>query len=1337
MFKKHQRKLIPLCIAVIIGILWNVFLKPQLEITARKEILKFLNTRDEFKANFKELNLNLVFGKASVDLLQVQILEPNIRKYVESVELDSLEVHLDLFKLAIGQFGISYISLNHPIVKLELDPIIDAPATAPKVLPTTEVFAQLEKLPLNAIEINSAQLLLHSKKYKFSVNIPSSDFILSKRKNLLDFQSKVTDLSLHTEDLQSPPIQISLHTVVTPDLAEIKTLEVQGAFLATTASGKILDLKNILFFPKSHIELQSQFDFDVLSKSLPLMPAFEQIKKLKGQVTVQGQATLVEKNRIQGRFDLAGNKLAFAQFTVGDIRALGQLKNDRVEVSQLQLTQSAAKVTVSKLQLKLDAPFEYSASVKVKDLDTEKLFAAINLKKIPVFASAEGELKCEGQLSSILLTCQVDGQVAELQVAGSIEEKNKPIVAINSGQVAGTINLTTNSFDYKAQVRVGKSEGKSSGHIDFHEGFSIDVISDKTVLSDLGLIANLSLHGEAQLTSQIKGNAKTATFQIHTNIKDFEFEKYKFGDLTGLINYDKGQMFFRHLRGKKTNSAYQGDLKINLLQKAISGHVAFPTVDLYDLQDLISEKLPMPTDFHGTGPLDIRFEGPLDIWKMDTYAKGTFQKITIGGETFDRLDLLVQGTQGTISFEKFVLKKNQSQIVATGKVLSTQEYQILVDGNQLKLEESALISKFNSSVFGTLSFATKISGQISNPLVDIRGAITDTVIDDQELLPSRFNMVLDRDRFSSNFEMFGQKVAGELQIPLTQNINNPFKIKLKMNKWAYGDLFAIMGNPLLQSDYQTLISGQINLVTAPDQNRMNYAQTDGIISIDRFLLQRGNQLLENDRILNIELNSGNVKIKHFELKSSDQQYFLLPPQQFSLSNLDMNFQSELNLHLLHIFLPYLEDLSGKLTLRGKVAGTYLRPELFGEANLMDGFVKLKGLSHPIERVQSKIEFSQTKMIIQQIKGQFAEGNVTGSGFVQIMNAGSTPDQRTSLIPVQLQINVADMKLNVPDQIKTQGDAALTISGQTMPYLLSGDYVVKSGLVEKDFTQGQNTEDVKRNFYLPQQIIKKESDPLNFDIQILMDQGVIVKNPMMDGSFRGRLNLKGSPQSPVLFGKIIFDKSSQIIFRDKAFTLQNGSVDFSNPNEISPDIYVAAFTRIAEYDVNLVAQGAAKDLNIKMTSVPPLSEPDLISLLALGITSSKLEAQGSSASQAQQTGYELGAAIFSQNPLNQKLKKRLGVNLQLSSSYDSTKNASVPKLTATRKLTEKINASVSQTGGTDENSTEMKLQYLINQNVSAIGSFENKEESTNSGLSTREKEQKSVIGLDIEYKREFK
>jgi translocation and assembly module TamB len=94
-------------------------------------------------------------------------------------------------------------------------------------------------------------------------------------------------------------------------------------------------------------------------------------------------------------------------------------------------------------------------------------------------------------------------------------------------------------------------------------------------------------------------------------------------------------------------------------------------------------------------------------------------------------------------------------------------------------------------------------------------------------------------------------------------------------------------------------------------------------------------------------------------------------------------------------------------------------------------------------------------------------------------------------------------------------------------------------------------------------------------------------------------------------------------------------------------------------------------------------------------------------------------------------------LQISNQYDDTKGAAVQKITISRKINEKVNASASRMQG-KQTSTEVKLQYKINNNVSAIGSYETRssEEDTSTSGQDQGKSQ-SIFGLDLEYKRDFK
>ncbi|MNL06346.1 hypothetical protein D3C87_1269790 [compost metagenome] len=261
------------------------------------------------------------------------------------------------------------------------------------------------------------------------------------------------------------------------------------------------------------------------------------------------------------------------------------------------------------------------------------------------------------------------------------------------------------------------------------------------------------------------------------------------------------------------------------------------------------------------------------------------------------------------------------------------------------------------------------------------------------------------------------------------------------------------------------------------------------------------------------------------------------------------------------------------------------------------------------------------------------------------------------------------------------------------------------------------------------------EPILLDLQIILGRNIIVKNSLIDGAVVGNIQVKGPPDNPLLFGRITTEKKSQLIFKDKIFDIQTGVIDFKDPNEINPDLYLSANARINEYDVNVLAQGASKNLVIRLTSVPPLSEQDIVSLIALGMTSTSMDQNALSRSQAEQTGAEIGGAVLAK-PIDKVFEKTLGLNFQVSNQYDSTRNISVPKVTLSRRVTEKIKASASRAVG-DSQAYDVKLEYQLNNNLNAVGSYESKDTENDTTQTTNESDYQSIFGLDLEFKREFK
>jgi hypothetical protein len=94
-------------------------------------------------------------------------------------------------------------------------------------------------------------------------------------------------------------------------------------------------------------------------------------------------------------------------------------------------------------------------------------------------------------------------------------------------------------------------------------------------------------------------------------------------------------------------------------------------------------------------------------------------------------------------------------------------------------------------------------------------------------------------------------------------------------------------------------------------------------------------------------------------------------------------------------------------------------------------------------------------------------------------------------------------------------------------------------------------------------------------------------------------------------------------------------------------------------------------------------------------------------------------------------------VQLAPSLDSTKNIAVPKVVVSKKLSKKVNASYSKPFTGNDQNQEVKLQYLYNNNVSFQLNYQNKDTSQQEQIINSTNTNKSILGLDVEFRDEFK
>jgi translocation and assembly module TamB len=754
--------------------------------------------------------------------------------------------------------------------------------------------------------------------------------------------------------------------------------------------------------------------------------------------------------------------------------------------------------------------------------------------------------------------------------------------------------------------------------------------------------------------------------------------------------------------------------------------IADGEIQKFEIQELLSvfrRIFTLPIDFSGFGKAQFHVEGPLQLGKLSYQLNTSIQQGVIAGESFDSLQVQLQSQAGEMKIQNALLMKGRKQVRAEGLSHPDGSIDILMNGKGLALEESENISKLGTQISGLLDVQTKLQGHILSPDISLSASIHQLIVDEQEFDPSKMELEITKKSLSGTTNLFADQLQSKFMIPLQDDL--PFELNLKAKNWNYTTLLALIGGGSLLKEYQASLTGDLEL----NSSRGGLWVASGKGQIRDLLLQRGNLKLRNNQPMDFTMNDGSISLANFRI--GDERTFVeVQGKNISKENLNLRIESQAQLRLFQIFVPFLEELNGSSSIAAEVSGPLLKPEVLGNAEIRDSFIKIKGFPHAFEKIESDIQFSQSKVFINSVTGNLAGGSLQGEGAMMIEGPQN--------LPTSIKATLKNVSLNVPDQVRTSGNAELTFTGNWFPFQLAGTYHVQGGAMTKELTEDSAVNNLKQSSYLPKIILQGAFEPILLDLNIIIEKPLTIKNSLVEGNVSGSIQVKGTPNQPLLGGQVRTEKGTKAIFRDKVFDIQTGSVQFTQEADINPRLYVEARSRIDEYDINMLIQGNAKNPAIKLSSLPPLSDQDIISLIALGVKSQTLERQvqaGNKAKEDTMQGVALG--VFTQTGPLKKLQETAGVQLQFSTSYDDTRNVSVQRVTLSKKLTDRVRASATQTSASSSSSNEYSLQYNLTENLSAIGRYEDRRYNENSSSVDANRESQSILGLDLEFKREFR
>lgn len=380
--------------------------------------------------------------------------------------------------------------------------------------------------------------------------------------------------------------------------------------------------------------------------------------------------------------------------------------------------------------------------------------------------------------------------------------------------------------------------------------------------------------------------------------------------------------------------------------------------------------------------------------------------------------------------------------------------------------------------------------------------------------------------------------------------------------------------------------------------------------------------------------------------------------------------------------------SGEIHYVLNVRGTAHKPDLQGRVQLKHINVHIQNITNGLSDMNGEMRFAQDRLVVEHLEGSSGGGALDIKGFVGFQNG----------VLVDLTATTREVRIRYPKGVSSSVDARLRLLGTLNSILVSGDVrLMRFGVDSNvDLTSlvvgGPN--------------VSTPIDPtspmnrVHLDIHVTSAPELGFQNSFASLAGDVNLRIRGTAENPSVLGRIDITEGTAS-FAGTKYQLQQGAILFNNPVTIAPEIDLEATARVQNYDIIIALHGPPSKLEISYRSEPPLTQADVLALLALGRTNEQAAMYG----EQQQAGANLTTEALLGGALNAAVSSRVqrlfGVgSVRVDPNFVGTLGESTARIT----VQQQVGRNLMLTFATNVNTTAQQLiqgQLDLTRNVSII------------------------------------
>jgi translocation and assembly module TamB len=630
-------------------------------------------------------------------------------------------------------------------------------------------------------------------------------------------------------------------------------------------------------------------------------------------------------------------------------------------------------------------------------------------------------------------------------------------------------------------------------------------------------------------------------------------------------------------------------------------------------------------------------------------------------------------------------------------------------GAALPLENLEKLQSARFPVGGQVSFRLKANGPLRTPLGEGAFRVVDLRIG--QVVVGSFDGKLTSDGRAAHLELSSAMTTGEVSGGYTLGLVDPYPLSGKVSiKNIDLDPFLLSALHLKEFSGHANADGDISINGSLKQPQ------DIIVdaNLSRLAMNYANVRLENTGPVHFRSTKNSLEIDPVTLRGTDTNLQIAGSVQFAgRRTVGLRLNGALDLRLIKGFVPNL-DARGPAQINASFEGTLDRPRITGRVHIESASARVADFPTGLSTITGDVVFDATRMYFENMSAESGGGTLHLSGSV---NYAESP------LRYDVSVRTDRVRIRYPEGMSWLLGGSLRFTGTPAAALLSGRVTIERVTLTQGLEVAGMLVSAKEGITSP-----TTSSPylrnLQFDIEAVSAPDARMEWPGAQLQADANLRVRGTWEHPILLGHIHL-LSGDLYFAGNRYRVTRGDLNFSNPFRLDPVLNVEATTTIQQYEITLNFNGPASKLTLAYRSDPPLPANDIVTLLALGQTSSEATTRSGGASQSGTAGASaiLSEAISSQ--LGGRLERLFGITrfrvdpgLAGVGSTGSQQNAG-SRVTVEQQITRNLTVTyVSNVSSTQQQ--VIQVEYIVDRNVSIVGL----------------RDQNGTFGIDIKIKKRF-